>query len=170
DIVLDSNLSGKTVKSVKYVSEEEIEVTLTGNTSTSFDDDKVMCKLTVKGSATQNGKDSYCYTYLRKPKLTCISSLSDDTSASRNISATFSLPYGSFNAQNATVENVTLVDAGNGTVTEVVITKSGNLMVTVEGYTGDYSYRPTIKIAASLSSFNKEVTIAMSAFTTAPLY
>ena len=52
---------------------------------------------------------------------------------------------------------------------EEVNVSDGNLYVTVSGLADRYDY-PTISVSASVTSFNKQITITLSVFSTAELY
>lgn len=163
DIVLDGELAGKTVTSVEYKDESSLVVYLDGK-SRDFEGDSVYCKVTVKGSATKDGKNSYGYVILRKPKLTCTSSMYSN----KTLKGELSLPYGEFIEDNVTLENITVVEPAGAKVKEVNVS-DGNLWVTVSGLANMFGY-PTISISASVTSFNKQITITLSTFSTAELY
>ena len=163
DIILGDELAGKTVTSVEYKDESSLVVYLDGKAN-DFEGDSVYCKLTVKGSATKDGKNSYGYVILRKPKLTCTSSMYFN----KTLKSELSLPYGEFIEDNVTLENITVVEPAGAKVEEVNVS-DGNLYVTVSGLADMYDY-PTISVSASVTSFNKQITITLSVFSTAELY
>ncbi|MGN0803988.1 MAG: hypothetical protein ACI4MS_01215 [Candidatus Coproplasma sp.] len=163
DIVLGGELAGKTVASVEYKDESSLVVYFDGR-ARDFEGDSVYCKLTVKGSATKDGKNSYGYVILRKPKLTCTGGMYFN----QTLKSRLSLPYGEFIEDNVTTENITAVEPAGAKVEEVYLS-DGNLYVTVSGLADRYDY-PTISISASVTSFNKQITITLSAYSTAELY
>ena len=163
DIVLDGELAGKRVTSVEYKDESSLVVYLDGKAN-DFEGDSVYCKVTVKGSATKDGKNSYGYVILRKPKLTCMGGMY----TTNTLKSRLSLPYGEFITENVTLENITAVEPAGAKVEEVYLS-DGELYVTVSGLADRFDY-PTISISASVTSFNKQITIALSTFSTADLY
>lgn len=163
DIVLGGELAGKRVTSVEYKDESSLVVYLDGKAN-DFEGDSVYCKVTVKGSATKDGKNSYGYVILRKPKLTCMGGMY----TTNTLKSRLSLPYGEFITDNVTAENITVVEPAGARVEEVKVA-DGDLYVTVSGLADRFDY-PTISISASVTSFNKQITITLSAFSTAELY
>lgn len=163
DIVLGGELAGKRVTSVEYKDESSLVVYLDGKAN-DFEGDSVYCKVTVKGSATKDGKNSYGYVILRKPKLTCMGGMY----TTNTLKSRLSLPYGEFITDNVTAENITAVEPAGARVEEVNVS-DGDLYVTVSGLADRFDY-PTISISASVTSFNKQITITLSAFSTAELY
>lgn len=163
DIVLGGELAGKTITNVEYKDESSLVVYLDGKVN-DFEGDSVYCKVTVKGSATENGKNSYGYVILRKPKITCMGGMY----VNQTLKSRLSLPYGEFVTENVTTENITAV-APAGTKVEEVKVSDGDLYVTVSGLADRDDY-PTIIISASVTSFNKQITITLSTYSTAELY
>ena len=155
DIILGDELAGKTVTSVEY--KDDLK-------ANDFEGDSVYCKVTVKGSATKDGKNSYGYVILRKPKLTCMGGMY----TTNTLKSRLSLPYGEFITENVTLENITAVEPAGAKVEEVYLS-DGELYVTVSGLADRFDY-PTISISASVTSFNKQITITLSTFSTAELY
>ena len=76
--------------------------------------------------------------------------------------------YGEFITENVTLENITAVEPAGAKVEEVYLS-DGELYVTVSGLADRFDY-PTISISASVTSFNKQITITLSTFSTAELY
>ena len=163
DIILGDELAGKTVTSVEYKDESSLVVYLDGKAN-DFEGDSVYCKVTVKGSATKDGKNSYGYVILRKPKLTCMGGMY----TTNTLKSRLSLPYGEFITENVTLENITAVEPAGAKVEEVYLS-DGELYVTISGLADRIDY-PTISISASVTSFNKQITITLSTFSTAELY
>ena len=122
------------------------------------------CKVTVKGSSTKDGKISYGYVILRKPKLTCMGGMY----ATNTLMSKLSFLYGEFIAENVTLENITTVEPSGATVEEVYLS-DGDLYIMVLGLADRYDY-PTIIISASVTSFNKKKIITLSAYSKAESY
>ncbi|MGN0818289.1 MAG: hypothetical protein ACI4L9_04900 [Candidatus Coproplasma sp.] len=169
DIVLSGALSGMTVKGVNYVSQSEIEITISGNAA-AFDGDKAEGKITVKGSATANGKDSYCIVWVNKPTMYVSGIMSSVSSSKNKYVVTISLPYGSF-TDSATAEHIRLSDPANGTISSITVTEEGKLKIQITDYVkAESTSCPTLIMDACVTTFDVEISIQVKTGATAKLY
>lgn len=162
DVTVLELLKGKTVESVKYVSGEQIDLTLSGivKASEPQDSESVFGKIVISGKAFKNGTKGLAYVGVNyHPKMVCTTSMSTTTAdGKKNCVSEFELPYGEFIASNANTTNIT-VPVGDVEI-EVSVTLSGKLKITVKNFEpftyGEVKYDyPVAKIEANVTTFNK---------------
>lgn len=153
DITLDGGLKGKVVKSVLFINENTIEVVLSGKVTSSALAEE-FATITISKRALENDTDAIDYVVVEKAKLV-IRSYSGST-ASGTYTATFALNAGSFSS-SVTPDMVALAQGSTGMITEVSL-QNGMLTVSVTGADEE----PTLVLAPDLTSFNREITIAIS--------
>lgn len=164
DITLSGVLAEKTVQSVSFVSSEEIIVVLSGNITATFDGAYTTGTLTVSSRALQGNADSYCLVNVHKPAITTGSTISGGSPENKTFMATFVLPYGAF-TENATAENIVLVETTNGELTEISVSDDKmRLSVTIENYNpkldGARDY-PQVHMTADTTTFGVGITISV---------
>lgn len=157
DITLGGAVAGKTIESVSFVSSEEIRIVLSGKV-TSFEGDGALGEVTVSARALEGNEDSYGMVRVYTPKLSTVFGSVTGSTTKQKCRSLFSLPYGSF-TDDATAENIALVDPTNGVLSEVALIE-GELRVTVENYdpTKGEKY-PLVRIPANATTFNVEIEV-----------
>ncbi len=157
DITFSGTLTGKKIVSVTYRSEESVQLVLSGKTQgASVDDADGM--ITVSGRATQNGSDSYCYVWVKKPQMITGGGSSSGSSTNKRFTSTFTIPYGTIAANAA--DYITLVNQNNGNIKEVQVVDEHTLKISVENFDPTQGENfPSVKIAAPATSFNVELVV-----------
>lgn len=159
DIVLSSNLAGKTISSVSYVSESSIQVVLSGKTTSSFSGKYAEGKITVKSNALLSSGDAYCFAYVYKPMMSASMNLSSGNATSKTFTSYYILPYGTFISENVNTDKIKLSTNENGTI-EVSLS-SNELSITVSNFDTTTVAKPTITIDKSVTSFQKDLTVVI---------
>lgn len=161
DISLSEALEGKIVQSVKYVSNNEIELVLSGDVKNTFTDAYQSGMLYISSNALEGKADSYCYVNVLNPTISITSTMNGGSTTNKSFYTTYSIPYGEF-SEYATIDNITLVDLNNGEVVKIEVQNKTKLYVEVKNYNptldGASTY-PKLHFNANTTSFNKEFSI-----------
>ena len=155
-VTLSDKLKGKTVDSIKYISETKAELTISGrleNYSTESSYDYYSFELSTKALKGNTSATVMVTVYLSSPTIRANSVL---FTTDKMASSTFSLDYGSFIEENCTTNNITLPDS-NGSITSVKV-EQNQLLITVEDYKSiEESKYPVVKISASCTTFDVDI-------------
>lgn len=160
DIELGDALVGKKVTKVTYNGETSITVVLDGDTK-AITGEKAYGTITVKHSGLESKGSSSCILSVYPPEIV-VTGMNRTNSTKGDVTlygvySKLSLAVGEF-TDNATAENITLVDGSTGDVT--VSLENGVLSVTVKNCN---VYDPTICLNASTTTFGKEIKIKLTA-------
>ncbi len=155
-------MAGKTVREVSFVSSDTITVVLAGDVTIA--EDKAEGTIVVAARAVEGKDNSYCVTWVEKPRMSAGAHFSSGSSTNKKMISTFTLPYGAF-TEFATTEYVTLVDDTNGRIASVVVNSDGSLKVTVENFdpSGEEAY-PKVRFAAETTTFGVEIIARVGVF------
>lgn len=149
DITVTGTLVGKTVKSVKYISNSEIEVVLTGKVNKYSADG--LATIVVSKRALENNYDSFATVSIKKSEVHMGEVMS--FSASGKYIGSIYIDNGSF-TDSVSMQTVKLAEGSTGELQSVEL-KDGKIVVTIVGATSV----PKITIDASTNTFNKSATL-----------
>jgi hypothetical protein len=161
DITFSGALEGKNIKSVSYVSETEISLVLDGKVNTTSTQSTELGTITVSNTAMANNATANCLVYVNYKPTMSVSNSYANIGTMVNCSSTYTLPYGSFIAENVNSTNID-VEAGDAEVT-ISLTDDGKLYIRVKGYTpiadehGTVYKYPMAKISANVTTFNTDI-------------
>lgn len=155
DISLSLAFAGKSVKSVKYVDSETIEVTLTGR-ATGFNENNTLGQITISSNGVESSYASFDIIELEYASMRVYSSARQNHNGSYSYNTEFILDVGTFD-ENTGLDNVRLAEGSTGTIQSVSV-DDGVLRVDVIGAS---SSNPVLVIDASVTSFGVPVTISM---------
>lgn len=153
DITLSDALEGKKVKSVKFINQYEIEIELTGSVK-SIKESSEDGKLVISANALENNDDAVTWITVRKARIHTGGHYYAKGSGTYRV--TYDLDAGSF-SENASMAQVRLADGSDGSITSVSVSNN-RLTVEVVGA----SKEPTLILDASISDWNRQITIPMS--------
>ncbi len=163
DVSVSGVLVGKTVKSVNYLSETEILVTLDGKVTADKSHKEDTGTITVSHNALKNGADGK--TLLRvnfEPKMSVTYNVRN--TALKKYVSEFTLPYGYFITENVNADNIEV--PVNDVTVNLSVTEEGALRIEVIGfepftYNGTTFNYPVAKINANVTTFNKELYVTV---------
>lgn len=155
DVTVGEGLEGKEVTAVEYVNDSTVNVTISGTVTGTVENDGLLGSIIVDGGISDNAVGT-AYVTIYTPQMMVTSVSSSNIGDLHNFSSTYTLPYGSFVAENVNTEHIELPDT-NGTLS-VSLTEDGNLYVRVTNFTPtETDANPVIHIAADVTTFNKEL-------------
>jgi hypothetical protein len=161
DITLSGVLAGKTVKDVTYVSSTEISLVVDGEVTANETQADDYGTITVAKSAMANNASANCLARVDfNPELRVVDNSYSIIAGVVDCSSTFELPYGSFNEDNVTTDNIIVPADDVEVITE--ITTDGNLKITVNNYLSEADDEtainyPVAKISANVTTFNTDL-------------
>lgn len=160
DITVSGVLAGKSVKSIKYISETELLLTLEGKVSADKSHKEETGTITVSYTALGNGANGNALLRVDfEPKMVVTHNLTN-TFIKKYVSE-FTLPYGSFIEENVNKDNID-VPVSDGVIVNMSVTDEGALRIEVIGfepveYKGETYNYPMAKISANVTTFNKDL-------------
>jgi hypothetical protein len=177
EITFSGVLEGKTIKSVTYVDESSIALTVDGTvtadnpqaqelgtTVASKALEKELGMITVSKKAFENNKEGNCYLRVNfDPCLNCNSASCSTYSGIYR--STFTLPYGSYIEENVTLDNINIPIVNDGMTATVSLDADGKLFIEVKGFvaTDEFKY-PMAQIGANVSTVNKSYLVYIGIF------
>lgn len=160
DISLSEALKGKTVTAVKFISQTEIEVSLSGNAKDFSGDSDVGC-IHISKNALENDYGSCCVVSVFKSNISVTALHSTTHLGVTAYEISFGLSNGSF-TDKATADNIKLAAGSEGTLSNITL-KNNNTVLTlcVDNY--NPKNPPTVEMAPSVTTFNVSISMVMTA-------
>ena len=160
-VTLSEQLKGKTVDSIKYISETKAEITISGklenyteNSNYTYYNIELSSKA-LKGNTTATVVTKV---YLCSPKILALSVF---FTTDKMATSKFSLDYGSFIEENCNTSNIKLPDS-NGVIISVTVNSDNTLTISVENYiSSEESKYPLVKISANCTTFNQDIYVSV---------
>ena len=160
DISVDGTLKGKNIKNVTYISESEIKLTLDGKVTADSSKSETLGSIQVSHNALKNKANGVASLYVNFKPMMIVESA---RVTGRKYVSEYSLPYGSFISENLNTSNidVPLVDA-----IDIELLAPNKLKIEVDNFT-PFEYNgtkvdyPTAKLSANVTTFNKELYVAI---------
>ncbi len=162
DITVSGVLLGKTIKSVQFLSETKLSLTLDGKVKADSSQKEDVGTITVSHNALENGANGNALLRVDfEPKMTVRNCDVESLGVKKSYVSEFKLPYGSFIKENVNKDNI-FVPVDDGATVNMSVTDEGLLRIEVIGfepfeYKGQTYNNPSAKISANVTTFNKDL-------------
>lgn len=159
DITFGDKATGRTAKSVTFVSDTTIKVVVDGIVESTATGE--FGKVTVSANAMANNAISHCYVNVSTPQIK-ITANSSSTNPTR-FSSTLALDAGYFTQANITLDNITITN-GTGTLT-VTYNQDGTVSLKVTDFVASSTdTHPVVKFEENTTTIGSSFSVTVGVF------